>query len=123
MSSSAKAIKTCVKYDTSLISFIDIHKMYKRAHPENFLLYKHALSLYKLYWTDVPSTEFIALNLNSIFTSRQTKFITSHDNNRRVGLNALANRLHYVNDRVPLIQLNKTFSSYKYFCKNEFLKL
>ena len=121
LSSSAKAIKLCVRYDTSSISFVSIHEINRRSTPENFLLYKHALALYKLYWSDEPTIEFCALNYNSILTSRQTNFITSKDNKRRVGLNALANRFYSLNNRIPLMQLNKSLNSYKIFCKNEFL--
>ena len=48
LSSSAKAIKACVKHCTSEISFIKIHEMYNRATPEKLLQYKHALCVYKL---------------------------------------------------------------------------
>ena len=69
-------------------------------------LYKHALALYKLFWSDANSTEFLALNLNTILTSRQVNFITTKDNKRKVGLNALANRLNPLNNRIPLLVLN-----------------
>ena len=122
LTASAKAIKMCLNYDTSNISYENMHKIVHRSTPENFLLYKHALALYKLYWSDDPTFEFCALNNNSIFTSRQVVFITSKDNKRRVGINALANRLYPLNNRIPLMQLNKGMNSYKIFCKNEFLK-
>ena len=121
LSSSAKAIKICAKFDTGDISFINIHKMYKRASPDNFLLYKHALALYKLFWSRDLSMEFIALNFNSIITSRQVNFIELTDNKRKVGINALANRFRQLNNRIPLSQFNKSIESYKIFCKKEFL--
>ena len=122
LSSSAKAIKLCVRYDTSDISYVRFHEINQRSSQENYLLYKHALALYKLYWSDVPTTEFCALNYNSIFTSRQTYFITFKDNKRRVGLNALANLFYPLNNRIPLMQLNKSLNLNKIFCKNEFSK-
>ena len=48
MSSSAKAVKTCIKFGTNDLSFVRVHEMYNRATPEKFLLYKHALNLFKL---------------------------------------------------------------------------
>ena len=48
LSASSKAIKTCVKYCTNDLSFVRIYEMCERALPENFLLYRHALLLYKL---------------------------------------------------------------------------
>ena len=122
LSSSAKAIKICAKSDTSDISFVNIHNLYRRATPENYLLYKHALALYKLFWSDANSTEFLALNLNTILTSRQVNFITTKDNKRKVGLNALANRLNPLNNRIPLLVLNRSLDSYKIYCKKEFLQ-
>ena len=76
LSSSAKAIKACSKFDTSHLSFNKIHEMYKRGTPEKYLLYKHALTLHKLINSNDHNIEFVALNLNVIFTSRQTNFLT-----------------------------------------------
>ena len=44
LSSSAKAIKVCVKYCTNEVSFDNLHAMYHRATPEKVLLYKLAYS-------------------------------------------------------------------------------
>ena len=97
--------------------------MCNRASPESYLLYKHALSLFKLSNEQNDNTfEWIALNFNQILTSRQGKFKTMKINKRRVGLNALANRLSILNDRIPLDWLNLGYDSYKLKCKNEFLK-
>ena len=38
LSSSAKAIKMCVKYCTNELSFVRIHEMFNRATPERYLL-------------------------------------------------------------------------------------
>ena len=97
--------------------------MCNRATPESYLLYKHALSLFKLSNEQNDNTfEWIALNFNQILTSRQGSFKTMKTNKRRVGLNALANRLSILNDRIPLDWLNLGYDSYKLKCKNEFLK-
>ena len=45
LSSSAKAIKACVKYCTNDISFLRIHEIYNRATPENYLQYKTNLTM------------------------------------------------------------------------------
>ena len=52
LSASARAVKMCVKFKTDYLSFIWIHSMYNRATPEKFLLYKHALTLFKLINTN-----------------------------------------------------------------------
>ena len=123
LSSSAKAIKVCIKQCTNEISFLRLHEMCNRATPDNYLLYKHALCLFKLLTEQNTHTyEWIALNFNQILTSRQVKFKAVKANRKRVGLNALANRLSILNDRIPLDWLNLSYESYKIKCKNEFLK-
>ena len=117
LSASAKAIKICAKNNLNEVSFVNLHKMYNRSIPENFLLYKHALALYKLFWSKNMSTEFLALNLNTILTTRQVNFIATRNNKRKVGLNALANRFYLLNNRIPLSQLNKSLDCYKVYCK------
>ena len=121
LSSSAKAIKVCAKFNTSHLSFVVIHDMFKRGTPDNFLLYKHALALYKIINSNDYNLEFASLNLNIILTSRQTNFISRKNNKRSVGLNALANRFHILNNRIPLAHFNKSFDTYKILCKKEFL--
>ena len=105
---------------TCIFANLRINK--QRSIPENYLLYKHALALYKLYWSKNLSAEFIALNFNSILTTRQVNFIATKSNKRKVGLKALANHFYTLNNRTHLLQLNKSPESYKVFCKKEFLK-
>ena len=70
LSISARAISTCAKHCTLDISFINLHSLYKRATPEQFLLYKHALSVFKLLNNEVMTREWLELNFNQVFTSR-----------------------------------------------------
>ena len=121
LSFSANAIKMCMKFDCRRISFVNIHAMNKRATPEKYLIYKHALMLFKLYNSIDYSVEWSALNVNQILTTRQTLFISSKSNKKKVGLNAMANRLYILNGKIPLDWLNLTIDSYKVKCKNEFL--
>ena len=111
----------CMKFDCRRISFVNIHAMNKRATPEKYLIYKHALMLFKLYNSIDYSVEWSALNVNQILTTRQTLFISSKSNKKKVGLNAMANRLYILNGKIPLDWLNLTIDSYKVKCKNEFL--
>ena len=77
LSSSAKAIKTCIKFCTNDQSFVCIHEMYNRATPDKFLLYTHARNLFKLMNGTTYSQEWVSLNFNQILTSRQTTFIAT----------------------------------------------
>ena len=84
LSSSAKAIKTCVKFNTNEYSFVRLHDVYNRATPDKYLIYKHALCLFKLSNDTLPfSREWVALNFNQILTSRQNTFITNNDNTKK----------------------------------------
>ena len=121
LSASARALKVCSKFDLSEVSFIKIHEMYNRGTPKIFLLFKLALALFKLFQGNDLTTEFLALNQNTILTSRQINFIATKDNKRRVGLNVLANRFNLLNNIIPLSQFNKSIDSFKIFCKKEFL--
>ena len=46
--------------------------------------------------------EWAALNFNKILTSRQAMFLSSKWNNKKVSLNALANRFFIINNQIPL---------------------
>ena len=67
------------------------------------------------------TTEWVALNLNQILTSRQARFFATRSNNRKVGLNALANRVYILNNRIPLNWFNMSYETYKVHCKKEFI--
>ena len=75
--------------------------MNNRATPEKLMIYKHSLALYRHYnQVQKPTIEWCALNVNHILTSRQTMFKTMKANNLKVGLNALANRLYVLNEKI-----------------------
>ena len=114
-------IKICARADTREISFLRLHEMYQRATPEKFLLYKHALTLYKLLNSNDYTTEWAAVNFNQTFTSRQTNFMATAPNLKRVGLNAFANRINILNNRIPLVKFNCTCDTFKVHSKKEFL--
>ena len=121
LSCSAAAIKSCIKFSTDYISFVDLHNSNKRATPEKFLLYKHALTLFKLMRATDHTIEWVALNYNQILTSRQTKFKAARANTKKVGLNAFSNRIFILNDKIPLSWFSMTLETFKINCKKEFL--
>ena len=123
LSSSAMAIKMCLKFCTNDISFVRLHEMNNRALPEQFLLYRHALLLFKLINSPDHTCEWIHLNFNQIFTSRQITFMATKSNKKRVGLNAIANRVFILNGRIPLTWFNMVIDTFKINCKKEFLNV
>ena len=77
--------------------------------------------LHKIYNSTNQSDEWIQLNTNQVFTSRQISFHINRQNNLTVGMNALSSRLSYINDKIHFELLNKQFESYKIECKRLFL--
>jgi hypothetical protein len=118
---SANALKVAYNYRIPLISFMAIHSMAWRATPSMITNYKLALMLHKIYNCINHSEEWIHLNLNQVFMSRQTCFHINRHNNLTVGMNALSSRLFFINDKIPFELLNKPFESYKIECKRLFL--
>ena len=121
LSASSNAIKTCIKYCTNDESFVRIHEMCERALPNFFLLNRHALLLYKLMNSNSHTCEWVHLNFNQILTSRQTTFMATKSNRKRVGLNAFANRVFILNGKIPLIWFGMSIDTFKVHCKRKFL--
>ena len=117
LSASAKALKVCNRQVDVRMSFETMHALNKRATPCKFQKYKLALCLFKLYNMNFNTIEFSLLNFNQIVTSRQSKFMTVKSNKTKVGLNSLANRLHSINNLIPLSWLNLSIESFKVKCK------
>jgi hypothetical protein len=121
LSASSNALKMAHNYRFPYMSFEALHRISNRATPTMFSHYKLALMLHFLYNTEVYTTEWIHLNVNHVITSRQTSFHINKTNNLNVGMNALANRLNLINDKIPLELLNKSYNSFKIECKKLFL--
>ena len=117
MSVSARAISTCMYYPDRMISFENIHRMNNRALPNAIMTYKHAIQLYKIYNATEFTSDWTILNFNQIITSRQNTFMTLKSNERKVGINILANRLSILNGKIPFEWLNCSLPSYKIHCK------
>ena len=120
--SSANALKVCLHYPSYLYSYHELHKMTGRATPEMMCNYKLALSLYKTFNDQLPYSEWLHLNFDQVNTTRQVTFITQRKNKKKIGMNCLTNRYHYLNNKIPLDWLNKSYASYKIECKKLFLK-
>ena len=118
MSKIFRLIREYIRY---LQSFMNLHKMCNRATPDGILEYKLALSLHKLYNKIFNSIEFIQMNFNQIFTSRQTSFKILKSNHFRVGLNSLSNRLSIWNNEMFQAWLNFSIDTFKIHCKKLYL--
>ena len=118
---SANACKLALHYPNEMISYLNLHSILKRATPEMICKYKLALQLFKKFNHKLPDYEWLILNFEQQFATRQTFFKMNRINNLRVGLNALSNRFFYLNDKIPLTILNNNIVQYKIACKKIFL--
>ena len=121
LSASAKALKVCMRFNDRFESFEALHGRAKRATPKNYLMYKHAQMLHKLYNQVEPDIEWISLNFQHQFSMRRGQIIVAKTNNIRVGENILANRLNVLNNKIPLDWLNLPYGAYKRKIKEMFL--
>ena len=116
----SNALKLAIHYSDPLISHARYHKITSRATPQMYSDFKLALLQYKTFNNRSPETEWVELNFAQSFSSRQTLFHVNKTNRLQIGLNNLCNRFHYLNDKIPLEWLNKSYLAYKLDCKEKF---
>ena len=113
LSASANALKVAQRHPDPMESFLNIHHTMKRATPEKLLTFKHAVLLHKLYNDQSPSFDWVDLNFKQTFTTRETHFNIIRSNNYKIGNNILSNRLHILNNKISLKDLNLTLNGFK----------
>ena len=121
LSTSARALKLSQRNPNFYESFIDVHKACKRAHPNQYIVFKHSILLHKMYNSYCPYMDWIDLNFNQTFTSRQTLFNSIKSNRFNVGNNLLTSRLSILNHKIPLVDLNMSLATFKVKYKKIFL--
>ena len=122
LSASGKALNACMFKPDASLSFIRLHEINKRATPNRFMIFKHAILLHKLYNLRQPMKEWTHLNFQHQFTARQGLFKVAKTNNYKIGECILVNRLSVLNNLIPLDWLNLSFESYKIKIKEKFIQ-
>ena len=120
-SASANALKLCTPTYDFYMSYETLHTINKRANPNQMLMYKLAITLYKTVNDRVPQFEWLCLNFTLILTTRQTLFQTINSPRFKIGNNILNNRFSALNSKIPLEWLSLSLHSYKVKCKEMFL--
>ena len=92
-----------------------------RATTDQFQKYKLALQLYRTFNLQVPTQDWVNVNINFRNTSRQIHFHTHKSNRLKIGMNMLSNRFFYLNGKIELDWFNLSFNSSKVKCKKLFL--
>ena len=121
MSASANALKLCSNFYDPSVSYINLHKLYKRALPNQFCFYRHSLLLHKVFNDSIPQRDWLDLNFQIIKTRRQILFEVHNQSVHKVGNNILPNRFSCLNKKIPLEMLNLSVDAYKVKCKGIFL--
>ena len=117
LSASANALKICTPSYHDRMSFLELHTINKRGTPSQMCNYKLALLLYKLINCEIPYLDWLDVNFQQTFNSRQCNFSFFSINNYRVGCNSICNRLRVLNGKINLNSVNQGFESFKVMCK------
>jgi hypothetical protein len=115
--SSNACLKICLNYPSSDIYYNQLHVLTNRATPEMYSYYKLALLLYRVMNHNIPLHKWVNLNFKQVLTSRQSTFQCDKTNKLWVWLNAISNRFHYLNNKLPLDWFNQSIGSFKINCK------
>ena len=117
LSASANALKLSLSKLPINTSFEAIHSLAKRGTPTQMSSYKHALQLFKLYNSTNMSDDWLSLNDQQIFNSRNDHFQVYTKLNYKVGRNLIVNRFKTLNNKIKLSWFNGSYESYKVKCK------
>jgi hypothetical protein len=121
LSTSVSALKMALLYPKHNINYINLHQITKLTTVEVFGMCKLELLLFKVYNDCLPNDEWVQLNVNQYFTSRQTFFRINTNNLLTCGTNELSNKLHHLNGLIKLDHLNLNYTCYKIECKKLFM--
>ena len=122
LSASANALRLLHNKSDLRISYDQLHRMEKRALPNDLMQYKLSIQLYKVYNGDNMNDDWQDMNVQQNFNARNNLFQISDYSRLKVGKNVLANRLRILNNQIDLDWLNLSLNSFKIKMKNVFLK-
>ena len=107
----------CLKILNRDLSYVNLHKKYLRATPKLFSHDHTAVNYYKainerIYTQETPDLE------NNVLSDRRNEMLTFvRQNNYKVGLNLLSNRLRSISNCIPKNSLSFSKTQFKTFCK------
>ena len=121
MSVSSKALKIIENVSDLRLSFEKLHVLQKRATPTRMMKYRLALQLHKLYNAENFTDDWIDLNFQQNFNSRNNKVKLIDQSRLRIGKNLITNRLVCLNNEIDYGWLNLSFITYKICFKDKLL--
>ena len=105
LSTSANALKICTSSYHGRRSFVEIHKINKRATLTDMCNYKHTLPLHKLFRQEFPKIHWVDLYFQQVFHNRIRKINFVRTKNYKAGLNLICYRLHIINIKIDYPQI------------------
>ena len=107
----------CLSVYNRDLSYINLHKKYVRATPKLFSLYQTSVSYYETMKEQVYTQEIPEISNNILSDRRNVMFTFVRNNNYKVGLNLLSNRLRAISNCIPKESMSYSKSQFKTLCK------
>ena len=119
---SSQALKIIGGEDFALFSFNELHILYNRATPNQWINYVNANQLYSLINNCKPESLWIELQEKISINNRTSNFYIEKTNNTRYGKNCFLNRLQNVENNLNFNEFNYSKSTFKVHCKKTFFQ-
>ena len=82
-----------------------------------FMTYKHVLRLYRIFNEINHSKEWLSLNFQFNFNSRDQSIKVVDTSRLKIGKNIVVNRIKIINGKITYAWMNLTYETYKLKCK------
>ena len=87
----------------------------------DFSKYRLAIQLHKIYNGSSMNDDWIDMNTQQNFNTRNGKFHITDKSRLKIGINVICNRLKVLNNKINLDWLNLSLTSFKLKMKEMFL--
>ena len=124
LSISANALRSCMLFNNSEISFECIHYVCKKCTPKQITLYQISLKLHKTIneMHQVLTFEHVTILTEIACSHRQLTFKMFRNNRCKIGMNTTVNKFYHIQKMIGLDCLNHYYVHYKKLMKFQFLK-
>ena len=104
-------------------TFTQLHKKYNRATPYIYSLYLSSLNLFDLNDKHMPLQDYDNLQVITMNDRRNVKFVFIRNNNYKVGLNRMSNRMRSITNTVCKSWILLSRDRFKKLCKDNIISL
>jgi hypothetical protein len=102
-------------------SYIQLHKLYKRATPSMWNNYVTALSMFDIIHDRGANHLLTNSTLNILTNERRGGPLFTRTNSRKIGFNCVTNRLQVVSNRLKIDWTSQSHTQFKIHCKKLFI--